>query len=364
MNLVVPTVGVDPGPDWATNLNSSLTLIDQHNHSSGSGVPITPAGLSISSDLTFLSNNATNLRSVRLQPQASPLAQPADLGCLYEVGVDLYYNDGSGNQVRLTQSGSVAGVSGSISNLTAPASASYVSGNQTFVWQSAANTPANMDFGFAIFRNNVANSKGLSLFPPNAMTSDYSLILPNLPSVTNIMTLDPSGNMGASLNVDNSTLQIASNQIQVKSQGITQGLLAPRSTGTTVAAGGVAISGDCGVFTTSTIAPSFDNITNLQVTITTTGRPIYIGTQSSNQTYPNASMQFANTNGTSNILRLLNGVTQVALYQKDQSMGIPLPAMLAIDIQPAGTYTYTLQLANNNGNVSTVQYYQLVAYEL
>jgi hypothetical protein len=34
-------------------------------------------------------------------------ATVTELGCLYESGVDLYYNDGSGNVVRLTSGGSV-----------------------------------------------------------------------------------------------------------------------------------------------------------------------------------------------------------------------------------------------------------------
>ena len=41
MGIPVPTVGVDPGPDWANNLNSGLGIIDSHDHSTGKGAPIT-----------------------------------------------------------------------------------------------------------------------------------------------------------------------------------------------------------------------------------------------------------------------------------------------------------------------------------
>lgn len=219
MSLVVPTVGVDPGPDWANNLNADLSILDGHNHAAGSGVQINPAGLNINSDLTFLSNNAIALRSSRYTSQASPISGALDLDCVYVSGVDLYYNDGNGNQIRITESGGVAGTPGSIANLTSPASATYVSGDQTFVWQSAALTPANMDFGSAIFRNITASSFGVTLNPPSSLGSNYSLTLPAVPGVKSIMALDASGNMSAPYTVDGTTIEIVSNIIQVNPAG-------------------------------------------------------------------------------------------------------------------------------------------------
>jgi microcystin-dependent protein len=213
MTLPIPVVGVDPGPDYALNLDACLGIIDSHNHSNGSGVQITPAGMNINADLSFGGNNATHLRSVKFSPQSSLLSLASDIGVLYESGVDLYYNDALGNQIRITASGGVNGSPGSITGLVSPASVTYVSGNQTLVFQSAANTPANLDAGFIILRNNSVLSKALSLYPPTAMGANYSLTLPSLPSVTNIMTLDASGNMAAALNVDPTYLQIVSNQI-------------------------------------------------------------------------------------------------------------------------------------------------------
>lgn len=195
MNLPIPVVGVDPGPDWALNINSCLTIIDSHDHTSGKGIQITPNGLNINTDLSFAGNNATNLRSTRFIAQGSPLSLSSDLGCLYVSGSDLYFNDASGNQIRMTIAGGVNGSPGSISNLIAPASATYVSGTATFVWQSAVNVAANMDNASVILRNQTINSKGLTLSPPNAMGSDYSIVLPFLPVSQSIMTIDASGNI-------------------------------------------------------------------------------------------------------------------------------------------------------------------------
>lgn len=227
MSLVIPTVGSDPGPQWAFDINASLNILDSHNHASGSGVPIPSAGLSINADLPFGNNNATTLRSIRFTTQASPLATASDVGCLYESGVDLYYNDGNGNQVRMTQSGGVAGTPGSIGGLTSPASATYVAGSQTFIWQSDAVTPANMDCASIILRNLVANSKGLTLSPPNAMGANYALTLPSLPASQKFMTLDSSGTMSAPWSTDNTTVQISSNQLSAIMDGVTMNSTGP-----------------------------------------------------------------------------------------------------------------------------------------
>lgn len=195
MNLVLPGVGLTFGPQWATDLNASLTIVDQHNHTSGSGVAIPSTGLNINADLPMGSNNLTGIRTLRMNSQSGVLSVGTDLDCLYVVGADLYYNDGIGNHVRMTQSGAVSGTPGSISNLVSPASAAYVAGSKTFVWQSDANTPANLDAASITLRNIVANSKGLTLNPPNSMAADYSIVLPSLPTPTSFMTIDNSGNI-------------------------------------------------------------------------------------------------------------------------------------------------------------------------
>lgn len=221
MGLPVPQVGVTPGPAWANDINASLNIIDAHDHTPGNGVPITPAAMNITSDLSFNDNNLVSLRSSRYQSQPSPISGVSDLGAVYVSGVDLYYNDGNGNQVRITQGGSVTGATGSITGLVPPASASYVSGTGTFIWQSDVNTAANMDFRNATFRNSTVSSFGLTLQPPPTLTSDYTIVLPQLPAATNFMLLDVSGNITAPWHLDNSTIGVVSNIIKVLDQGIT-----------------------------------------------------------------------------------------------------------------------------------------------
>lgn len=222
MSLILPTVGQEPGPTWATDLNSSLSLVDQHDHTPGNGVAITPAGLSISTDLPFLSNNATALRSVRFTAQGAVLVLPADKGALYEVGLDLYYNDGNGTPIRITQSGGVAGTSGSITGLVAPATATYVPGTPAFVFQSDVNKPASLDGGSLTIRNITTNSKGVTLSAPPALAADYTVTFPaTLPASAKFLSIDAAGNIGDTYDVDNSTLEVSGSTIQVKAAGIT-----------------------------------------------------------------------------------------------------------------------------------------------
>lgn len=227
MGLPIPSVGITNSPEWAEQLNQALALIDQHNHASGNGVAIDPSGLSISSDLSFLSNNAVNLRSSRYASQISPLIGALDLNCVYVSGVDLYYNDGNGNQIQITQGGGIAGSPGSISNLTSPASASYVAADSTFVWQSDANTAANMDGGSVLIRELVANANAVTLASPGSLAADYTITLPaTLPSSQKFVTLDNSGNMAASWAVDGVSLEISSNTLQIKDLGVSTAKLA------------------------------------------------------------------------------------------------------------------------------------------
>lgn len=211
MLLPVPIPTVETGPQYATDLNSCLTTIDSHDHSSGKGTFVTPAGLNINQDLSFVGNNSTNLRSVRFTAQASPISLSSDLGCLYVSGVDLYYNDENGNQIQMTKSGSIAGAVGTISGLVPPASLSYVSGTQTFVFQSTTATPANLDSGSIILRDITANSKGITLSAPAALGSNYTFTLPSsTPSGSSgYLAVNNTGNMfyaSQTINITNWTI--------------------------------------------------------------------------------------------------------------------------------------------------------------
>lgn len=227
MNLPVPTPGVTSGPVYATDINNCLTIIDGHDHTTGFGVLITPAAMDINSDLSFNNYNLINLRTTTFQIQDSPLSNPTDSNCLFVSGVDLYYNDGT-NTIRVTSGGSVNAGAGSIGGLpSGTASVTYSSGQ--YIFEQSTGIRADIDALNYILRNNISSSAALILSPPNSMSSDYTLVLPSLPGSQKIMTLDASGNMSAPYVVDNSTIEISSNTIRVKPNGITTNEIAPNT---------------------------------------------------------------------------------------------------------------------------------------
>lgn len=369
MSLVIPAVGITTGPQWSADLNMSLGIIDNHDHSPGKGVQITPAGININDDLSCNDNSITNVSNVQFFVQS---AAPGN-GSVYENGVDLYYVDGNGNNIRLTQAGSIVGTSGSISGLTPPASASYSSGSSTFVWQSASNTAANLDAACLLQRDLTSGSNAITLCPPSALSSNYSLTWPaSLPPAQQFATIDQSGNISAPWSVDNSTLTITSNIVQVKAQGITQGLLAPRATGSTVVAGGIAVSASSGGLTTYT-STGYTQIPNLSITITTTGRPIFVAVQgdgTSAWTPTNDTLgsfiSLSPAVGSILIQNVTQGtaVTQVLAGHSGASQSAVFGSLFGIDLQPAGTYTYNAYVGINSGNIAYSQSMVLVAYEL
>ncbi len=375
MNLPVPVPTVQVGPQWATDINTCLTQIDSHTHSSGSGQQITPAGISINQDLPFYNNNSTLLRSVRFQAQPTVLSQPTDLRCLYSSSADLYFNDSAGNQIRITQNGGIAGTPGSITGLLSPASVSYISGSQTFVFQSSTATPANLDAGAITLRNVLANSKGITLAPPAALAANYSIALPaTLPSTgSKLVSLDSGGNLSTVSNygVDNVTIQLQLNSLSVKSGGIgytQRGNLnsIPSSTATAF----------------STTSTTFQQI--LSTTITTTGKPVMLFIQPSGASVsPSAQSGVIRWNsqggavGTGRVDLKYNrdSTTDLALFPLQFSAGgatsftftAPFSCTFLDSAVTAGTHTYYL-LGAVNSTFPTValnmEVMQLVAIEM
>lgn len=362
MNLSIPSVGVTDGPEWASELNASLNIVDAHDHTTGNGVPITPSAMDINADLSFNNFNILALHYAQFTAQSAPLT---GTDFIYTSGVDLYFNDGNGNQVRITQSGGVAGSPGSISNLTAPASAAYVSADATFVWESDSNTAANMDCGAVIMRNITASSFGLTLQPPT-LASNYSITLPALPASSKFMSIDNTGVVGSSWGVDNSTLEVSGNSVQVKNAGITRPKLA---------ALGQQVSSSCGTFANS---GTILDVTNLTVTITTSGRPVQLSVQSDGTGVSSNFEVFTGTTFTATgVWAIQRGGVDIAngsmLYKPAASGNIgasvqyPVSSINHVDVVGAGTYTYQvragLAAAGSSRSIDVINAV-LVAYEI
>lgn len=194
MNLPVPGVGNEAGPDYAFDVNSCLTLVDQHDHSPGRGVQITPAGLNINASLTMNDNSLTDVNEIVFEAQDSPDSTLQSLyvapGIESPLTEDLWFTDGNGVQVQITSGGTVNATIASIPG------ESFSAG--TFFWKqgTGSTTPANFDIGSITIRPNLpATTYGVRLTPNAGISSQYDLILPLLPLSNSVMTLDQFGNI-------------------------------------------------------------------------------------------------------------------------------------------------------------------------
>lgn len=361
MNMPLPGVGLTSGPQYATDLNDSLTIVDQHDHSPGAGVPVTPSGLNINADLPLIGNNLTQVRTVRMQAQASPLALSTDLDCVYVSGVDLYYNDGNGNQVRITQSGGVAGSPGSISGLSSPASASYNSTSKTFVWQSGASEAANLDAASLLMRNQSPNSTyALTLAPPSALGANYTLTLPSLPATKKIATITNTGNVAADYDVDNVTLEVSSSNLQIKALGVGTSQLANSAvTQAKKAAVPSTTSSGSGSYTTTSGSPTI--ITNQNAAITTTGRLVCMQVLSGSI----GGTSSTTVDVTFGFMR--NGIPINASQVRSNGTDslVPAGSLTYYETPSANTYTYSVYAqVNNGGSTAVANGINFIVYEL
>lgn len=377
MNLTVPGVGTEGSPAYAQEINNDLSIVDAHNHSAGSGVQITPDGININAALTLNSNFLIDAAGMTLIAQGSTPVNST----VYQSGTDLYFVDGVGNNVRLTQSGAVAGTPGSISNLVSPASAAYVSVNSTFVWQSDANIAANLDAAALLMRNITPNSTfALTLQPPVSLAANYSLTLPALPASQKIMTLDNAGTMSAPYTVDGSTITIATNVIgipaggvgttQLANQAVTTAIIANGSvTKPKLAALGQVISSSSGAY--STTSTSTVAITNLSVSITTSGRPVILMAIPDGATNGSEFRASSGSTAPTVIVSWFRGASDIADFLLRSSVagvtGVQAGGFMPVqyfDPVAAGTYTYTLRATCASGSSFAATNIKIVAYEL
>ena len=112
MGMTVPTPNSELGPAYATEISNDLiNNVDPHDHTTGKGVPITPAAMNINADLTLQNNNLTNARSARLVSNSGTLGGVGDVNCVYDVNGNLWFNNGSGTPVQIT-AGTVVNTAG------------------------------------------------------------------------------------------------------------------------------------------------------------------------------------------------------------------------------------------------------------
>jgi hypothetical protein len=102
MGLTLPVETVTPGPEWATELNTALTTVDNHDHTEGKGAAIPFSAITVTGDQDFNNFSPVNSKSVQFNPQVAVLPG-TEANKIYDVNGDLYWNNNAGIPVQLTQ---------------------------------------------------------------------------------------------------------------------------------------------------------------------------------------------------------------------------------------------------------------------
>lgn len=200
MTLTLPDVGAGgtPGTTWASYLNTALTTIDLHDHTSGKGTQVPTAGLSIDADLDFNTNGILDTEFVQL---STLVAKPTPTVTLYSKGVDLYFQDGSGNEVRITQSAALAGSAssgfgGDYGLGDELATYSDLTKTYSFLQDTSPSVPAKLYSADISIGEATTSPNVITIKSPTSLAASYNLTLPTaLPASTKKLQVSSSGVM-------------------------------------------------------------------------------------------------------------------------------------------------------------------------
>jgi hypothetical protein len=372
-------------------LNECLDLIDQHDHSTGKGVKVTPAGFNVNQDFSINSYLLTDIAQLAINNLSG--TQPTAASRIYEYGGELYFNDGSANQVQLTSGGAInVAALGTITGdySTSTADLTYVAASQTFIFKQNATTTASINSGPITIYRNTAGSPYARIQQDASQSGNLVWSLPSsyplstLPlksssagvlSIAQILTADIGDDQVTTVKIPDSnitTAKIANLNVttaKIADSNVTTAKIADLNvTRPKLVAVGQQVSGSSGTFSTN--SASYVDVTNLTVTITTTGRPVMImvtNDGSGNDSY--LSLSGPNAGGTG-FVQTLRDASTIGVDQLSTANGIspfiPVGCLSKLDTPAAGTYTYKVQARTPNSPTTTVdfRYAKLVAFEL
>jgi hypothetical protein len=151
------------------------------------------------------------------------------------------------------------------------------------------------------------------------------------------------------------------NTAKLATGAVTQIKMGARQTGNSVGAGGVAISPSTAGF--STASSTYVDVTNATVSIVSTGRPIMLMLQPIAGVGGGVTM--LNTGTVTGFLKILVGGSTLVTQWQIPIGSTPPGAFSYIDIEPAGTYVYKVQVQNGGGGGTIfLNSMNLMAYEL
>lgn len=344
MNLTLPVVSQTPGPTWASDINADLTIIDGHNHA-GVGALVPVAGLDINSDLSLATHALTDVTKAVLLNQVS-VATP---NALYASGGNLHWTDGNGTVIPITANGAVdIGTAGSIGGMILNCAVVYSSGLLAYRFFDETGAKASLVCDSISLDQTILNPSGaVSLTLPASVPAGDSFLVATSTGATsaNVSLVSQTGYITKSM-------QAAAN-VEIQS---------PQTS-------------------LSATTSSFTDITN-SITITTSGRPVFIGVMGSSslgggfEIVPSVStgqigvyMAFEITTGASPAFQTGLGEFSTICSALTDKFTIPLGSMSCIEALGAGTHVIKLQGRYITGGSYqaasvTAAFARIYAYEL
>jgi hypothetical protein len=350
MNLTLPVVSQTPGPTWASDINADLSVIDEHNHTSGKGALVPVAGLDIDSDLSLATHALTDVTKAVLLDQALVLTANA----VYAVGGDLYWTNGSGTAVQITSGNTIAvGATGNIGGLPdGLAAVNY--DDLVFAYRFKDSVGANAGIVVGPVISSKVTIDSVSIDTPVGVSTYQLTVASALPVNTSFLTCTSTGQIGYTS----------------QTNGVTRPMLA-------------VVDQQISTFTSNTVTGAGNML--LPITIQTTGRPVFVGFTNAVGDAQANTISLDDTSGAN----FVNATVAVAIssaspppgftagnYLKNKISGyvsatsspvqVPASSISGIVVLPAGTYTMqcVLTALTGTGSPQFSMTGSLFAYEL
>ncbi len=211
LGMTLPTEDGSSGV-WDTLLIACLNLIDSHDHSSGKGVTVKTAGISINADLPFGGFAATGMKAIDFTPvaEASVSALAAAL-FVSDDDDDLYFRTVGGVNVKIISGTSLnaallAGFTGDYG--AGDEQAEYTSGTSIYDFRKDDTTRAFLDTSdIRLFEGTSGVSTAVKLKSPASLAGSYTMTMPAaLPGSTSLVMLSAAGLLSTSLTPTLTTL--------------------------------------------------------------------------------------------------------------------------------------------------------------
>lgn len=218
MLLVQPSENGDAGV-WDTLLTAVFALIDAHDHSTGKGVTVKTAGISINADLAMSSGGnfyaLKDVKALDFQPQAAA-GMTSYSSALFANSSDsnnLYFRNASGTNVRITNGNQLditvaGGIGGDYTAVAAEAAFSDAGKEYTWKQKDPDNFWAAMRSGpVRIAQLDTTESVYVEVAAPAALASSYTLTLPTgAPATANAVMMSATGALSTLTTNDNITV--------------------------------------------------------------------------------------------------------------------------------------------------------------